>query len=284
MGTEAMNSIYDYTGYRAFLRDRFAEMKRKNPLFSYRSFNRLAGVKSSGFLKLVIDGKRNLADKGIRMIAQGFRLSEPERRYFECLVKFNQAATSAEKNRWFRELTQNKRFLAAKPVTAAQFSLFSHWYYVAILELIRVPSDGPKGLEWIQARIHPEIGLRDLKKAIADLTALDLIEEDPREGLRRKEFMLTTPDEVKSLSVTNFHVQMSELAARTVLREKVHDREFSALTVVMSEDGFQKAKEEIQKFRKKLHSLLEQEDGRPKNFVGHINLQLFKLSKLGEAA
>jgi uncharacterized protein (TIGR02147 family) len=39
----------------------------------------------------VMDGKRNLADEGIEKVAKGFKLSDSERKYFQCLVKFTQA-------------------------------------------------------------------------------------------------------------------------------------------------------------------------------------------------
>jgi uncharacterized protein (TIGR02147 family) len=276
-----MKFIFDYTDYRLFLRDRFEDMKRKNPLFSYQSFSRMAGARSSGFLKLVSDGKRNLADKGIWMIARGFRLSDSERRYFESLVKFNQATSHEEKDRHFRELSQHKQFLAAKPLTAAQYQLFSHWYYVAILELARLPSEKKKDAAWLQQRLQPEVALRDVKKALADLKICGLLEEDLHEGILRKEAMLASDDEIRSLSVANLHSQMSHLAARAVMEEAAPEREFSSLTVITSQRSFQRAKEEIQKFRKKLHSILEQDDEAPKDFVGQLNLQLFKLSKTG---
>src|SRR5579885_542919 len=116
-----MKTIYDYMDYRCFLKERFLAIKTKNPLFSYRSFNRLAGGKSSAFLKLVIDGKRNLADEGIQMVVRGFKLNDHERKYFESLVKFNQSRNHEEKDRYFRHLSQNKHFIAAKPLTAAQY-------------------------------------------------------------------------------------------------------------------------------------------------------------------
>lgn len=228
-----------------------------------------------------MDGQRNLADKGIGMIARGFRLSEAERRYFESLVKFNQAVSHEEKDRYFRELSQNKKFLAAKPLIAAQYQLFSHWYYVAILELVRLPSKTPKDASWLQRRLQPEVGLREVKKAVADLKTCGLLTEEPQEGLSRQEAMLATQDEIKSLSVANIHSQMSYLAARAVMKEPAPEREFSSLTVITSERGYQRAKQEIQKFRKKLHSILEQENDDPKDFVGQLNLQLFKLSKAG---
>src|SRR5579885_1121656 len=115
-----MGSIYDYMDYRGFLKDQFSERKKQNPLFSYRSFNRVAGITSSAFLKQVIDGKRNLGDRGIRMIARGFKMNESERKYFESLVKFNQAETVEEKDQYFRERSRNKKFLDANPLTSAQ--------------------------------------------------------------------------------------------------------------------------------------------------------------------
>jgi hypothetical protein len=69
------------------------------------------------------------------------------------------------------------------------------------------------------------------------------------------------------------------MAARAVMQDETQDREFSALTIVTSEESFQKAKSEIQKFRKKLHSILEQENNAPKIFVSHLNFHLFKLTK-----
>jgi uncharacterized protein (TIGR02147 family) len=272
-------TVYDYTNYRSFLKDKFRELKQKNPSLSYRSFNRLAGIKSSGFLKLVIDGKRNLADEGISMLAQGFRLGEAERRYFELLVKFNQAKNPEEKNRIFRELSQNRRFIAAKPLTAAQYHLFSNWYYVAILEMIRIETKEVRNIAWLRTHLNPPVPLKEIKRAVAELKQLDLLEERKNGELFRKEAMLSTEDEVRSISVANFHVQMSKMAGRAVMKEKASDREFSALTIVTSQKSFQKAKLEIQNFRKKLHSILEQEESEAKSFVAQINFQLFKLSK-----
>ncbi|MFO1463334.1 MAG: TIGR02147 family protein [bacterium] len=274
-----MVSVFDFTNYRRFLKQRFAELKKTNSRFSYRSFNRRAGVSSSGFLKLVMDGKRNLAEEGIEKVARGFRLNESEKKYFRALVHFNQAKTNEEKNLCFQELTKHKRFLSAKPLTSAQYRLFSHWYYVAILELVRVGTREKKDLAWIHANIHPPVEWKAVKRAVQELIQLELLEETKGGELQRRETMLTTPDEVQSISVANFHQQMCQMAARSVMQDAAEDREFSALTIATSERTFQKAKQEVQKFRKKLHSILEQEDEAPKSFVTQINLQLFKLSR-----
>ena len=274
-----MVSVFDFTNYRRFLKERFSELKKNKPQFSFRVFNRLAGFSSSGYLKLVMDGKRNLAEEGIEKISQGFKLNESEKKYFRALVRFNQAKTNEEKTLRFQELTRHKKFLAAKPLTSAQYRMFSHWYYVAMLELARLESQNPKNLAWFQEHLHPPVEWKSLKKAAQELVQLGLLEETASGEYRRHEAMLTTPDEVQSLSVANFHQQMCEMASRSVMKEAPEDREFSALTIATSEKTFQEAKKEIQKFRKKLHSILEQDGGAPKTFVTQINLQLFKLSR-----
>ena len=51
--------VFDYLNYRAFLRDYYVERKRKGKV-SFRSFSQRAGLKSPNYLKLVMDGERNL--------------------------------------------------------------------------------------------------------------------------------------------------------------------------------------------------------------------------------
>lgn len=103
---QVMKTIFEYLDYRGFLRDRLLEIKRRNPAFSLRAFNRLAGFRSSATLKLVMDGKRNLAVDGIRRIARGFKLSEDESRYFRFLVFFNQAKDHEERDFHFQEINK----------------------------------------------------------------------------------------------------------------------------------------------------------------------------------
>lgn len=271
-------SIYEYTHYRLFLRDKFQEMKSHNPRFSYRLFNRIAGVSSSAHLKLVMDGERNLGEKMIKKIALGFRLNEDEARFFDHLVRFNQAKTHDEKNEHFKSLIRLKKFVQAKPMEAAQYHLYSNWYYITILEMLRLSTRENKTAEWIHRHMNPKVQMDEVRRAIKELQVLKLIKEDTSGQLHPEEAMLTTPDLVKSIAVANFHIQMSEIAVRAIRKERAENREFSALTLALSEEGFQRAKKEIQDFRKKLHSLLEHENQGPKVVVSEINLQLFNLS------
>lgn len=276
-----VNRIYDYTDYRAFLRDRFDEMKRKNPKFSYRVFNRLAGIESSGFLKLVVDGKRNLADDGIRKIAKGFKLGDSEIAYFDSLVRFNQAATAEEKEQHYQKLARNKKFGESRPLAAAQYRLFSQWYYPVILEIVRLDAKTARSAEWVHSRIYPPVALDHIRQAIKDLMQLGLIAEGEGKNppLSPTESVLATEPEVASLTVAQFHKEMSSLASKAVMSEPSEHREFAALTLATSPEGFEKIRNELRRFANRLHMALEADSHRSKTLVAHVNLQLFKLTR-----
>ena len=58
-----MKPITEYEDYRLYLRD-FYEERKKTSVFSWREFAKLAGFSSSGYLKLVCDGKTRLSKIG----------------------------------------------------------------------------------------------------------------------------------------------------------------------------------------------------------------------------
>src|SRR3712207_6290281 len=55
-----MKTIYQYSDHKIFLRDWFLERKKSPSGFSYERFSQLAGLGSPNYMKMVIEGKRNL--------------------------------------------------------------------------------------------------------------------------------------------------------------------------------------------------------------------------------
>ena len=75
------SNIYNFTDYREFLKDRYRQLKINDPLFSFRHFSKSAGFGSPNYLKLVMDGKRNLSAEAIAKFAKGLRLDNHESEY-----------------------------------------------------------------------------------------------------------------------------------------------------------------------------------------------------------
>jgi len=89
--------------------------KAHSRVFSYRYFSRKAGYNSPNFLKLVIDGERNISTDSIERFADALGLTLSERRFFANLVAFNQAETAEEKNEAFERVSASRRFRQARP-------------------------------------------------------------------------------------------------------------------------------------------------------------------------
>jgi uncharacterized protein (TIGR02147 family) len=82
--------IFTFTDYRAFMKA-FYDSKKKAPgSFSYRRFSKLAQNASPNFVKLVVDGQRNLTVQNIYLFAMAMELLPNEWQYFEAMVHFTQ--------------------------------------------------------------------------------------------------------------------------------------------------------------------------------------------------
>ena len=77
----AAPDIFAYDDYRAFLRDFYASKKGQKRGFSLRAFSRKAGLTSSNYLKLVMDGDRNLSASMAERFADACGLREREQAY-----------------------------------------------------------------------------------------------------------------------------------------------------------------------------------------------------------
>lgn len=269
-------NIYEYTDFRQFISDWVKREKELNPKFSYRYFNRQVGINSSSFLPLLISGARNIGEEGILAIIKGFGLSERQGDYFRNLVEYNQADSVADKNNAFVKLNQYSK--RAKKMMAAQYNLFSKWYYAAILEILKLDTKKKKDINYILKTIKPSIGRVAVKNAIDDLLHLKLITQE-KTGFEASFNMIATPDEFVSMAVCNLHAEMSSLAARSVLNDPADEREFSALTIALSQETYKTAKKKIQQFRKELHQILENEGKGKKDVVCQFNFQQFRLNQ-----
>src|SRR3954462_313301 len=97
-------SVYEFLDHRAYLAAYYQAAKRTRPSFSFRMFSKLAGLRSPNFLKLVIDGERNLGAESVGRFAQALGLEGSDAEFFADLVAFGQAQTLAEKNRSFERI------------------------------------------------------------------------------------------------------------------------------------------------------------------------------------
>lgn len=82
--------VFDYQDYRAYMRDRFAELQGRNRAFSQRGLARKARIANPGFFNEVIRGRRRLSPAATAKMAIGLELSPMETGYFSALVDYTE--------------------------------------------------------------------------------------------------------------------------------------------------------------------------------------------------
>jgi len=269
-------SVYDFLDHRAYLAAYYQAAKRTRPSFSFRLFSKLAGLRSPNFLKLVIDGERNLGADSVARFTQALGLEGADAEFFSDLVAFGQAQTLADKNRAFERIAASRRFRAARRIDGELFAYLSHWYNPVIRELA-ARDDFQEEPRWIAAQLRPQVSPAEAAEAMKLLLSLGLLVRDPSTGrIARGEPTLTTEHEVRSVGAAAFHRQMLERAAQSIDTVRGPERDLAALTVCVSAETVALVKQRIHQFREALTELCDADT--QGSTVYQLNIQWFPLS------
>jgi uncharacterized protein (TIGR02147 family) len=268
--------VFQYLDYRAFLRDWYQAHNKDGRSFSFRAFARRAGLKSPNYLKLVMDGERNLTPPTAERFAKGLGLEHDAAGYFVDLVAFNQASSQTERNKQYARLTSFRGYRKAHKIDLAHAAYHAAWYMPAIREMAASPSadDDP---DWIARHLLPPITRVEAQRAIETLIALGLLVRDPDGRLRQVDQLVSTGPEIHGLHIANYHRAMMERAAASIDLVAPEERDISSLTLCVGEDGLRRLKARVQRFRRELLDLSALDDDPMQ--VMQINFQLFPLTR-----
>lgn len=268
--------IFNYTDYRSYLSDLFLYRKQKENKFSYRFFSRVAGFSSSSFLKLVMDGKRNLTSESIQKVCKGFKLKKKESEFFRYMVQMNQASTHDGRNRYYKKMISVQKYTKVNFIAKASYDYFSKWYYPVLRELVAI-DNGKNSPETLASQLVPPISAKEAKRAFSHLEKLGLIKKNEQGTWDQCQQHITTGQETKSFIVAKFHQEMLTLASEAIERFESSERDISALTLSMNPSHIQNLKEMIADFRDKVRKSVSKAPC--KNQVFQINIQMFPLSQ-----
>jgi len=273
-----MPNIFGYLDYRDFLGDYYREQKAKNPVFSYQFFANKAGFKSKSFLKLVIDGRKNLSGASLEKMAQAIKMGPKAFSYFEDLVAFNQAKSLKLRNLFFEKLMAYNSRNPARLILQNQYEFYSKWYHSSIRELATWEEFG-EDYEALGKRLKPPLSARQTRQSVDMLLKLGLLKKTGK-GYAQSDPLISTGDEVQSLAIQNFHLQNLILAGESIDTTPAGQRDISCLVAGLSEKGFRAYKAEIQALRKRLLKIAGEDTEQTR--VYHVAIQLFPTTQAKE--
>jgi uncharacterized protein (TIGR02147 family) len=266
--------VFEFDDYRAFLRAHYAFKKERGRGFSLRVFSRLAGLTSSNYLKLVMDGDRNLSAEVAERFATACGLEGARASYFSELVALQQARTQAERQRAYENLRTHRRFRQAHPLDDEYAAYHAHWYVPAVRELA-ARRDFEADPKWIASKLMPAITTRQAARALRVLRELGMLVEDNGK-LRQAHALVKTPDRPLGHHVVRFHRVMMERAAAAIDLVPREQREIASLTLCLSSEQLSALKADLSRMR---GDLLRRygADANARRVV-QVNFQMFPLS------
>ena len=275
MASRAPIDVFAYRDYRAFLLAYYELRKAQKDGFSYAAFSEGIGLRSANYLKLVIDGGRNLTPDLAHRFGEACGLRDDALSYFSALVAFNQAKTGRERSLHYEKLQSFKRFRASYRLDGAQSAYYSQWYIPAVHELCARP-DFDADPRWIARALLPPISPKQASQALDVLDQLGLLVRGEDGRWAQAEAVVETPHGPLGHHVAQFHRAMMQRAAEALDVVPRDEREIGALTLCLSEARMHELKTELEAFREHLLQRYMR-DERPERVV-QVNFQMFPLS------
>ena len=269
-------AIFLYLDYRKFLQDLYAHGQAAG--LSHRELG-IKGGFDPGLVSKVMTGQRNISVKMIPRFCQAFGLGARESRFFELLVRYNQARLPSQKQQCLGALlAQGKERVSM--VTRQQHEYYAHWYHAAIRELLNFYPYAGKHPEQLAATLEPEILPKEAKRTVQLLRDLAMLKRAKNGRFELVDALVSSGTEAQPVEVNSFIQQGIELALSAADRFPAEDRNLSALTFSASEDTAQEIIRRVRTFRRELMELIQQDQS--PNRVFQMNIQMFPLSKKGK--
>ena len=269
-----MKDIFEYTGYRQYIADFYAEKKVKSA-FTWREFARMAGFSSSVHLKYVSEGRFNLGEEAVARVAKAMGLRENRLDYFRAMVEFDHAGTDNVKKEIFERMLSIASQSNARVIEEDSFRYFESWKNPVLRELAPA-MPGAKPLALAKA-CRPKITAAEVSESLNFLVKASLLSKDACGNYVQTDKVVTTgPMEVAPVAVRGLQRQMGEIALDTIEGVPQNERHFSGVTLGITRRAYDKIVAELDACRRKIIEIATTEDETDE--VYRLNLQLFPMT------
>jgi len=270
-----MKDVLEYTNYRQYIADYYAEKKAKSA-FTWQVLTRAAGFSSPVYLKYVSEGRFNLSEDAAARVASAMGLENYELDYFCEMVKFDHAKKDEEKKAIFNKMLAIADIHKVRIIEGDSFRYFESWKNPVLRELAPA-MPGAKPLALAKA-CRPEVTAAEVSESLNFLLKSNFLQKDENGNYVQTEKSITTgPMDVTPLAVRGMHRQMGEFALDAIEGVSQDERHFSGLTLGVTRSAYDEIVQEIAAFRKKIIAIATRDDETDE--VYRLNVQFFPLTK-----
>ena len=165
-------NLETYSSFRKYLLDQYLQEKSQSKGVSIAKFAKFCGLGSSLF-KMVVNGSRDLTIHNIHKIAQAFKMTETEIRYFESLVLYEQSKEPFEKAYYLSRLNDTRTRHSLPRIRSSKSSLIKIWYYPAlmiyIVDVLNIKNGDFSSIDCSKIAKKLELSSEEVKKACEEI-------------------------------------------------------------------------------------------------------------------
>lgn len=266
--------LFSYHDYRKFLRDWFAH-GREDQSLSLREIAEKCDL-STGYLPMLLSGKRNLSDKALAKLQTVLRFNQEELVYFQSLMQLSDATKNQERMIAFEEIKKLRSFKMKSTKELEVHNYLANWLNVAIRELAMRRDFDPRP-DWIQEKLVYKVPKRDIESSLQFLLDHGFLKKSPGGQIEPSEKQLECYTGVYRLSLAEFHRQMFQLASHSIDLTPRDQRNLLGHTLLIPESQIETLRTILDETLKKVEALGS--EFREPGPVYHVILSTFPVAK-----
>lgn len=281
--------LASYTDFRQYLSDYFDFKKLESAgtlrPYTYSMFSVAANIKSPNYLKLIIEGKRNLSNEMILKFAKALRLPKDDTDEFKTLVKYCQAKDPLDRNQKLKRLSELRmqRQMRAGTFNTQALDTVPNWV-TWVLYTLADQKDVDFDLGALMKTMKGRANQDEIKKALTRLFKTGELVKDSDTGKVRKgrALMVGGPNNepIPVELVRKLQSELIYLGLESLYQDQASEREFGAITLSLTDREFEKVKFELRQLKKRIYKDISVKREISKgDRVYQMNIQLFPVTK-----
>ena len=284
MAAPAAPNVNDYLNSREYLRDFYIYKQKTHKgvrAYNYAHFSAAADIKSPSYLKLIIEGKRNLSKDMALKFAKAMKISKSDTKEFCVLVEYTQESNPLKRNEFLQELESlrvDKRIKSGeiKKDTFERVPNWVAWVLYALVDQKGVDFSIDSLKEVLRHKVKPDT----IEKSLHALIEQGQLKKQEDGSITKGEPITDSgAEEIPVELIRKIQSELNYRGMESLFEDSAKEREFGALTVSLTKEEFERYRFELRQLRKKIHKEVsvarEQEKG---DRVYQLNLQLFPIT------
>lgn len=267
-----LQSFYEYR--------RLQTAKSLRP-FSYATFSAAAGIKSPNYLKMIIDGDRNLSLDTIDKFAKALHLTKDQTDEFRWMVLYLQADEPAQRNLYLKELMSHRVKAKIKLGELNEdvwhrIPSWVSWILYTLTDQENVSFD----LNHLRDIFRNQISQDDIKFALNKMLERgDLVKDEATGTIKKAATPIPQAEDIPVELVRKLQAELMTLGLESLYRDAPTEREFGTATLCLTKEEFEEVRFQLRKLRKDVQkNTAVNRASKPGDRVYQLNLQLFPLT------